>query len=571
MVQPVKLVYCYARKDEGSLKRLRSQLNPLERRGLIQTWYDRQIVLGTNYNRDIEKHLDEAHLIILLISADFLASSYCYSQEMEYALKREKEGKVRVLPVILSSCLWTDTPLRVLQALPRDGKPVKRWSDKDNAWHNVAEGIREIALIIQAQAKNADLEVIIPQEERVLVRKNPVLPDIQALPIPEQKKETEEKPHMAAERVFSQAKQQSVKVPVGIHALQEQPKPTSEIFAAPLLGDEMTPPLPFHFTLIDQVNCPKEARMVKKHLPWNPNRDAIKRLIWSADEKMLISQSTDGVSRIWDLSTMKELRAFHIRPGYIWYIEEEANTPGSICVYGNGTARFWHLQDIAEKYPLFQRSFGSLTSLALSADGNILAGSRGRNAPIEIWESSKDLVLLHTLSDKTVFGSRLLLSANGQILVHFDNAGKIRVWKLMPDQKPCLFGTYETVKNHPFCAALSADGSRLAYRGIDGMISIHSLLDDTAPCMLYRHPGRLLCLDISADGSLLTSGGTDGSIRFWNLTSRPVDRWLSTQLDEASLLPTGANSVSAVVLSRSRSLLASGDRDGSIKIWQYTK
>jgi hypothetical protein len=173
MVQPVKLVYCYARSDEVALRKLRNQLKPLERMALIQTWFDRQIEPGTDYHRGIERHLDEAQLIILLISADFLASDYCYSREMKQALMREKDGKTWVLPIIVHPCLWEDTPISHLQALPRDSKPVNEWSNKHRTWQSVAQDIREIALILQKQTEGDNQEESIHQEDAAFLQQIP--------------------------------------------------------------------------------------------------------------------------------------------------------------------------------------------------------------------------------------------------------------------------------------------------------------------------------------------------------------------------------------------------------------
>lgn len=75
------------------------------------------------------------------MSADFLASDYCYDVEMQRALARHQAGEAAVLPVILRACNWSRAPFAKLQALPRDAKPVKSWANRDDAWTNVAAGI----------------------------------------------------------------------------------------------------------------------------------------------------------------------------------------------------------------------------------------------------------------------------------------------------------------------------------------------------------------------------------------------------------------------------------------------
>jgi hypothetical protein len=55
----------------------------------------------------------------LLISADFLASDYCYGIELQRALEGHQRGKARVIPIILRPCDWQTSPFAPLQCLPR--------------------------------------------------------------------------------------------------------------------------------------------------------------------------------------------------------------------------------------------------------------------------------------------------------------------------------------------------------------------------------------------------------------------------------------------------------------------
>lgn len=87
-------VFCsYAHTDERLLQKLEAHLSGLKRQGLISTWYDRRIEPGTEWAHAIDTHLETASVILLLISADFLASDYSYGIEMEFALQRHQANK----------------------------------------------------------------------------------------------------------------------------------------------------------------------------------------------------------------------------------------------------------------------------------------------------------------------------------------------------------------------------------------------------------------------------------------------------------------------------------------------
>ena len=117
----------------------------MEREGIIQPWHDRRIVAGTEFEAEISVHLEQARIILLLVSPDFIASEYSWKNEMTRALERHRAGEARVIPIVLRPVDWHTTPFGKLQALPKDGKPVSIWPDPDEALLDVARGIRVAA------------------------------------------------------------------------------------------------------------------------------------------------------------------------------------------------------------------------------------------------------------------------------------------------------------------------------------------------------------------------------------------------------------------------------------------
>jgi hypothetical protein len=149
---PLILFYSYAHTDELLRNELEKHLSSLQRQGIITGWHDRKISAGSYWAKDIDDNLNSASIILLLISPDFLASDYCYSIEMQQALRRHERGEAHVIPVILRPVYWQEEPLRNLQALPRDGKPITTWSNQDEAFLDVVRGIREVVNQIRARS-----------------------------------------------------------------------------------------------------------------------------------------------------------------------------------------------------------------------------------------------------------------------------------------------------------------------------------------------------------------------------------------------------------------------------------
>ena len=140
--QAIRLFYSYSHKDEELRKELEDHLSLLRRQGVISGWHDRMIGAGEEWKGQLDKNLEEAQIILLLISPSFLASDYCYDIETERALDRHDKGEAKVIPVLLRPVDWEGAPFARLQGLPIDLRPVTTWTNRDEAFKNIAQGIR---------------------------------------------------------------------------------------------------------------------------------------------------------------------------------------------------------------------------------------------------------------------------------------------------------------------------------------------------------------------------------------------------------------------------------------------
>ena len=144
LVPPLKVFLSYSHRDEELCERFVVHLSQLKRDGLIEAWNDRRITAGTEWAGAIDEHLNSAHIIILLVSADFLASDYCNDIEMTRALERRQKGEARVVSVILKPCDWETSRFASLQALPKGGKPVVDWKTEDHGFVDAVKGLRDL-------------------------------------------------------------------------------------------------------------------------------------------------------------------------------------------------------------------------------------------------------------------------------------------------------------------------------------------------------------------------------------------------------------------------------------------
>ncbi len=168
--KPVSLFYSYSHKDEELRRELETHLSVLRRNGLIAEWHDRKIDAGDDWKNEIDRHLTSADIVLLLVSADFIHSDYCWGEEMTKALERDGRGEAQVIPIILRRCRWQNTRLGRLQAVPKNAKPIRSWADRDEALDDVVGAIERAVEKVRRRAeeeaalKNAEQQVEVTRD-----------------------------------------------------------------------------------------------------------------------------------------------------------------------------------------------------------------------------------------------------------------------------------------------------------------------------------------------------------------------------------------------------------------------
>lgn len=146
-----KLVFSYSHADEKLRDELDKNLSALKRQGLIESWHDRRILAGQEFIGEIDRNFEEADIVLLLVSPDFINSDYCFNVEMKRALERHAADEASVIPVILRMCHWHDLPFGKLLAATPDGKPVVQYPSLDEGFYHVVDAIKR-AIIARPKA-----------------------------------------------------------------------------------------------------------------------------------------------------------------------------------------------------------------------------------------------------------------------------------------------------------------------------------------------------------------------------------------------------------------------------------
>ncbi len=131
----------YSHDNLNEREELIKHFTVLKRQGLINDWSDNKLIAGEDWDQTIRKKLDDAEIVLFLVSSEFLASDYIHSVEVEETIKKYHENTVQVFPIILNNCMWQQTILKNFQAVPCvEGrlKPISEWVDKNKAYYTVS-------------------------------------------------------------------------------------------------------------------------------------------------------------------------------------------------------------------------------------------------------------------------------------------------------------------------------------------------------------------------------------------------------------------------------------------------
>ncbi len=142
--KPLSIFISYSKNDNELRQELHTHLSSLRRRKIVSNWDDRHIIGGELWDDTIKTKLKEADIILFLVSANFINTDYIWEHEIPIAEEQRKNGKARVIPIILKPCQWTKLDFAKQQALPSKGVPINSFPDRDAAWLEVVESIEKV-------------------------------------------------------------------------------------------------------------------------------------------------------------------------------------------------------------------------------------------------------------------------------------------------------------------------------------------------------------------------------------------------------------------------------------------
>ncbi|MEP2650559.1 MAG: TIR domain-containing protein [Paraglaciecola sp.] len=160
---PARVFISYAHANEEHKNDFCKFLSTLKRNNEISEWNDRKLDTGSKLHEEIISNLEEADIVCLLITQDFLNSYYCVEEELARALKQARSNNTKIFPIIVDHCMWLDTEIREYTCIPEDGTPITDFQNQNKGWKQVTDQLKNVVQKLKSIKKplleNKDINI----------------------------------------------------------------------------------------------------------------------------------------------------------------------------------------------------------------------------------------------------------------------------------------------------------------------------------------------------------------------------------------------------------------------------
>lgn len=157
--------------DTSIKEQIVKHLYILKRNGHIRLWQKGLVLAGENPEALTQGALEEAEIVLFLVSAESLSSDELWKEEVEHSLERQKRQELVFIPVIVRDCAWEQTVLRHFKPLPEGAKPLSSWLPLhlDIPCKQVADAVGEHVKKIkrQKQSENKQQGIVPPEFQEI--------------------------------------------------------------------------------------------------------------------------------------------------------------------------------------------------------------------------------------------------------------------------------------------------------------------------------------------------------------------------------------------------------------------
>lgn len=320
------------------------------------------------------------------------------------------------------------------------------------------------------------------------------------------------------------------------------------------------------------LSCPVGQRNWEwGHLLYRCNQDLttlrghtneVGTVAFGPDGSWVVSCSSDGTVRMWDLRTGTELRRFegHTKP--VWTLA--VSPDGKMIATGSEdtTAILWDGQS-GQQLHVLTGHHDHVESVAFSPDGRSLA-TGARESTVRIWDVSsgeeKDRLSFKEKEEVNALafspdGTQIAESVGYFPSLYSNPESVVKMIRIIDLSTKSVRWEISDPENAR-SIAFNPQGTKLA-AGLGNDAKVWDLENRKLLWHFKGHENPVWCVAFSKKGDFLATASIDRTIRFWDLTVGETVRTLKGH----------SRAIYSISFDPSGRMLASSSEDGTIKVW----
>lgn len=145
VMNSLKVFFLYAKTDKRLAEILMHYLTPLVKMRKVDIYDGSDVIAGKEWDLETKENFNQSDIFIALISPDFVASDFCYEDDLKMVIEKHNNKHAIMLPILVKlTPFWKDLVIGKLDYLPIDGKPISQWKNEEEALFDVTKYIKKM-------------------------------------------------------------------------------------------------------------------------------------------------------------------------------------------------------------------------------------------------------------------------------------------------------------------------------------------------------------------------------------------------------------------------------------------